>query len=162
MYTDTSHVFTILTNWYCTHSTLVLVRWALQHSGADQRVQGQEQLEVERPALLAGAAARGQAVNFQTGGRGPVCDSLVQLCGCAALHHMRCGTASQRLSVTPGVTRWCAIHLPRSPEPTRPARAPPILQRPTSPPVRDRTNGIHRRQYARLTRLARLESTGHK
>ena len=40
---------------------------ALQHSGADQRVQGQEQLE--RPALLAGAAARGQAVNLQTGGR---------------------------------------------------------------------------------------------
>ena len=34
---------------------------ALQHSGAGQ--------ELERSALLAGAAARGQAVNFQTDGR---------------------------------------------------------------------------------------------
>ena len=35
------------------------------------------------------------------------------------------------------LTRWYAMHLPRPPVPAWPARAPPILLRPTSPPVRD-------------------------
>ena len=56
--------------------------------------------------------------------------------------------------------RWCAIHLPRSPEPTRPARAPLILQRPTSPPVRDHANSIHRPQQARSARSSPLDAPG--
>ena len=50
------------------------------------------------------------------------------------------------------MTRWCAIHPPRSPEPTRPARAPPIL-RPTPPLVGDRTNGFHSDQIGSLGTL---------
>ena len=34
-----------------------------------------------------------------------VCDSLVQLCGCATLHHMRCGTASELTMCRPAQTR---------------------------------------------------------
>ena len=57
------------------------------------------------------------------------------------------------------MTRWCAIHLPRSPEPTWPARAPLILQRPTSPLVRDHANSIYRPQAVTIVTLVTTDCT---
>ena len=57
---------------------------AAQHSGADQRVHEQE--VVERPALVAGATSRAQAVNFMAEGDG------CSLLGVPAQH--RCTTAA--------------------------------------------------------------------
>ena len=42
------------------------------------------------------------------------------------------------------VDAMVSVHLPRSPVPAWPARAPLILQRPTSPLVRDHANSIYR------------------
>ena len=75
---------------------------ALQHSGAVHvcKVRSSSSDLLFSLALLPVArpsTSRQMAVS--------VCDSLVQLCGCATLHHMRCGTASQLTMCRPAQAR---------------------------------------------------------